>query len=88
MIEMYCRHHHSATGLCEDCSELYDYAEKRILECRYGFEKPACSECPVHCYKPEYRERIRRLMRYSGPRMMLRHPYYAVMHLIDKRKFK
>jgi hypothetical protein len=31
------------------------------------------------------RERIRSVMRYSGPRMLLRHPVLSVWHLLDKR---
>jgi hypothetical protein len=29
------------------------------------------------------RERIREVMRYSGPRMLLSHPLMAIRHLID-----
>jgi hypothetical protein len=26
------------------------------------------------------------MMRYAGPRMMLRHPYLAMMHVVDGRR--
>jgi hypothetical protein len=29
------------------------------------------------------RERVRAVMRYAGPRMLLRHPILAVLHLLD-----
>jgi hypothetical protein len=29
------------------------------------------------------KERVRDVMRYAGPRMLLRHPYLALMHLVD-----
>jgi hypothetical protein len=29
------------------------------------------------------RQRIRAVMRYAGPRMLLRHPGMAIMHLFD-----
>ena len=32
------------------------------------------------------RERVRAVMRYSGPRMLTRHPVLAVAHLADGRK--
>ncbi|NIP33651.1 MAG: hypothetical protein GWN18_01835, partial [Thermoplasmata archaeon] len=32
------------------------------------------------------RERVREVMRYSGPRMLLRHPYLAIAHLRDGRR--
>jgi hypothetical protein len=38
----------------------------------------------VHCYKRRQREQARTIMRYSGPRMMRRHPWLALMHVLDK----
>ena len=32
--------------------------------------KTFCSNCKVHCYKPEMRKKIRAVMRFSGPRMI------------------
>jgi hypothetical protein len=32
------------------------------------------------------RERVREVMRYSGPRMLTRHPVLAVAHLVDGRR--
>lgn len=88
MIGMFCRHNHqSADFLCDECLRLAEYAEKRAQNCRFGNQKPVCARCPVHCYKPEMRENIRKVMRYSGPRMMTRHPYLAIMHFVDKKRF-
>jgi hypothetical protein len=77
----------SATdGLCPDCAELLAYARLRLDKCRYGADKPTCAKCPTHCYKPAMRERVREVMRYSGPRMLKRHPVLAVAHLVDGHK--
>lgn len=46
-------------------------------------EKPICARCPIHCYKPVMRERIREMMRYAGPRMLRRHPILAIRHLLE-----
>lgn len=73
-------------GLCADCAELLAYARRRLEKCRYGAEKPTCAKCTTHCYKPEMRERVRVVMRYSGPRMIREHPVLAVAHLADGRK--
>lgn len=81
MLRMYCRYHHNRDQLCRDCSDLLEYALCRLENCRYGNDKPACSHCPVHCYKPEMRDAIKRVMRFSGPRMMVRHPLLVVRHL-------
>ena len=85
MIALYCRaHHYPPKGqLCADCHALADYAHERIDRCPFGWQKPTCAECPVHCYKPDRREDIRQVMRYAGPRMLLRHPLLAVLHLLD-----
>jgi hypothetical protein len=72
--------------LCTDCVELRQYAFARLEKCRYQDDKPTCAKCPVHCYRPEMREKVRVVMRYSGPRMMLRHPVLAIAHIIDGRR--
>ncbi len=84
MLGIYCRAHHQAeTGLCQDCKELLDYAEKRLKYCPFQEKKTTCGKCSIHCYKPAMREKIRQVMRFSGPRMLLRHPYLALMHTLD-----
>ncbi len=86
MIEMYCAKRHGGDGLCRECSELADYADRRLDLCPYGPDKPTCTNCPIHCYRPEPRERMREVMRFAGPRMFRKHPYLAVMHLIAERR--
>lgn len=84
MIRMYCRNiHNTKTDLCDECRELSQYAEKRVAKCPYGYNKPTCANCTTHCYAPSKRDAIRRVMRYAGPRMLVRHPVLAVMHLVD-----
>jgi len=73
-------------GLCPDCAALLDYARARLARCPYGAQKPTCADCPTHCYKPAMREQMRAVMRYSGPRMLTRHPLLAAAHLIDGRR--
>ena len=82
MIALYCRHHHGVKALCEDCQALAEYCAARLDHCKFGEEKPSCKRCTVHCYKPEMRERIRAVMRYSGPRMILYHPVKAIKHML------
>lgn len=85
MVGIYCSAHHdgSGEGLCTECREFLDYAQTRLQKCPYGEEKPTCANCPVHCYKPAQREHARQIMRYSGPRMLLRHPILAIAHQLD-----
>ena len=64
-----------------------DYAQKRLAGCPYGADKPTCTNCQIHCYGPTQREQTRVVMRYAGPRMLLRHPVLAVAHLLfDSRR--
>jgi len=84
MVKIYCTgHRHTATALCGECRELLEYAEARLRRCRFGAEKPTCANCPVHCYAPAWREKVRAVMRYAGPRMLWKHPYLALMHILD-----
>jgi predicted amidophosphoribosyltransferase len=83
MIAMYCKRNHRDRELCASCLELQNYALKRLANCPFGEDKPTCAKCPVHCYKPEMRERVRAVMRYSGPRMIYTHPVQAINHIID-----
>ncbi len=84
MIAYYCQKKHGfvAGRLCEDCRKLMDYANTRIERCPFTESKTFCSHCEVHCYAPEMRERIREVMRYSGPRMLIRHPLLSVRHAL------
>ena len=89
MIEVYCRKQHKSKGeLCTECKELRDYAILRSEKCPFMETKTFCSNCKVHCYKPEMREKIRQVMRFSGPRMIFYHPVLAVRHVIESRKEK
>ena len=86
MIALYCRLQHRRTGRCPDCEELLQYAEERLRRCPFQDAKPTCADCTVHCYRtaPEMQDRIRRVMRYAGPRMVIFHPLLAVLHQLDR----
>ncbi|MCU7841115.1 MAG: nitrous oxide-stimulated promoter family protein [Candidatus Thiodiazotropha sp. (ex Troendleina suluensis)] len=85
MMVIFCTDHHHTNGvLCGECSQLLDYARRRLDTCPFQEEKPACNHCTVHCYSKDMRERVQQVMRYAGPRMMLRHPILSFYHLLDK----
>lgn len=85
MVGIYCAAHHDGThdDLCNECGKFLDYAEVRLDKCPYGNDKPTCANCPIHCYKPEQRARAREIMRYAGPRMLIRHPLLTIAHKLD-----
>ena len=88
MIALYCRKQHGSRELCPDCRELYDYARNQIDHCPFMETKTFCSNCKIHCYQKAYRERIRQVMRFSGPRMLFVHPILSIRHLIETIKEK
>ena len=86
MVRIYCAGHHDAAGVpCATCAALQRYSHARLDACPYGVDKPTCRECPIHCYRPPEREAMREVMRFAGPRMMLRHPWLSVVHLWKER---
>ena len=86
MIELYCSENHPSNGLCPQCSTLQEYTQQRLEKCPFQEGKTTCAQCPVHCYAPDMREKIRTIMRYSGPRMIYKHPVAAVWHMIDRKR--
>lgn len=85
MIDVYCRGRHGTSGdLCDTCRELLDYAFLRLEKCPFGERKPTCAKCPIHCYQPQRREQVKDVMRYAGPRMLLRHPIFTIRHYLDE----
>lgn len=89
MIALYCRKKHKCKKvLCDDCRSLKKYAEMRIEKCPFMETKTFCSNCKVHCYKAQMREQIRKVMRFSGPRMIIYHPVIAIRHVIESSKEK
>ena len=99
MISLYCYKKHDgfrkgvhrrmgAPILCVECAELDRYARQQIDRCPFMETKTFCSNCRVHCYKPEMREKIKEVMRFSGPRMVFYHPIMALRHVITSKKEK
>jgi predicted amidophosphoribosyltransferase len=85
MISIYCRGHHGKAEkrLCSQCKALAAYAHQRLARCPFQENKTTCANCPVHCYKPDMREKVRGVMRYAGPRMAYQHPLLALFHFVD-----
>lgn len=81
MIRIYCRRKEGNESLCAACSELLAYAHARLEHCPYGVQKHTCRVCSTHCYRPVMREKIRRVMRFSGPRMLFYAPGALLRYL-------
>ena len=87
MITLYCRAHHHRGTRCAQCEELAEYAPDAHGEMPRSWRtKTFCSNCRVHCYDQAHRQRIKEVMRFSGPRMLMHHPLLALSHLIESKK--
>ena len=86
MIAIYCRKKHGGKQLCPECSALDDYARLRSDKCPFMETKIFCSNCKVHCYKKDMREKIREVMRFSCPRMIIHQPIMTIRHKIESKK--
>ena len=51
--------------LCRDCGKLLNHGIAKLLICPYD-PKPMCKKCETHCYAHGYREKIRKIMRFSS----------------------
>lgn len=88
MITIYCHRHHDRNGddLCDECRDLLTYAHQRLDHCPKGNAKSSCRKCEIHCYSKTNREKIRKVMKYVGPRMIFIHPCSAIRHLMTELK--
>lgn len=84
MIRLYCRKKEKNKTLCQDCEELLSYAHARLERCSFGEDKGTCKQCTVHCYKPFMREKMKLVMRFAGPRMLLYAPWETIKHLLRR----
>ena len=82
MIRLYCKKAEGNKDLCPACAELLRYATARLEHCPFGDKKTTCRKCPVHCYRPQMKERMCEVMRWAGPRMIWYHPVAAVKHIM------
>lgn len=57
--------------VCAECGDFLLYAFGRRLRCPLE-EKPSCKHCHVHCFRPGHREKVREIMRFSGPYLIRR----------------
>lgn len=85
MIDLYASAHKDELS---KLFELKEYAYKRIDCCPFMESKTFCSSCKIHCYQAEMRKEIKKVMRYSGPRMLLFHPILTISHALEDLRRK
>ncbi len=45
--------------------------------------KTFCSNCKAPCYSPKMKEKIKQIMKFSGPRMLFHHPLLVISHMLS-----
>lgn len=83
MVEKYYDIHKDEHSEKED---LLAYVEKRLESCPHGDNKPFCSSCKIHCYDEIHRAKIKKVMKYMGPRMIFYTPLQSLRHFLEKFK--
>ena len=86
MIRYFCKAKHRKKQLCGSCSELLRYIATRLNECRLDEKNSSCFMCPDYCYHPDMRKRIKMVMQFSAPHMILFHPVLMLKHLLHLRR--
>jgi len=56
-------------SLCPHCSQLLAYGLTMRLKCPHD-PKPMCKKCQTQCYRGEYKEKMREVMKFSGIHMI------------------
>lgn len=82
IVALYCNKKHKQ-NMCDDCQQLLNYARTRLQKCKFGDQKPRCAKCPVHCYKHDMRTKMKAVMRYTAPRMLIYKPFVYVRHYLN-----
>lgn len=88
MVKLYCKKNHKNGELCDECNEILNYSLKRIDHCKFMETKTFCSNCKSPCYNMEMKEKIKQIMKFSGPRMLFYHPLLVIYHIISGLKNK
>ena len=87
MIRIYCegrcQNETLESGLCQECEELLTYALERLEKCPKVAQKTSCGRCEIPCYREPFKSRIRLVMKYAGPRMVVKHPIKTVKYVMD-----
>ena len=86
MMSIYCKSHHGRKELCNTCTHLLYTAHQKLEKCHWGENKPTCFSCSTHCWSGDDQQKIKEVMRFSGPRMLLYHPIDVIIHLIHQIK--
>ncbi|QOR35411.1 nitrous oxide-stimulated promoter family protein [Clostridium sp. 'deep sea'] len=85
MIQIYCaKHHHPPNDICSECLQLLEYCHLKLDSCPLKQAKPSCGRCTIKCYAKDMQEKIKAVMRFSGPRILFYEPIATIHYFIKK----
>lgn len=84
-VEVYCQGEHALVernffqlpetlgqrSLCQECTDFMQYAITRRMKCPQEKQKPSCKRCRIHCYNKANLEKVKKIMAYSGKKLIL-----------------
>lgn len=74
--------------LCGECAAHIRYAEQRRAYCPKD-PKPFCAHCDTPCYRSQEAAWQRQMMRYAGPRSLLRgYALPGLKHALEGRRWR
>lgn len=86
MIAMYSKGHDKVPfDENKEMQNLYAYCQLKLSKCPFKDKKKFCSNCTIHCYEITRRNQIKKVMKYSGPRMIFKHPILLIKHCLQKK---
>jgi len=84
MIAFYCKKNHlNNYSLCSICNNLLQYSLNKLSNCPFT-NKSVCSNCTLHCYQENYRNEIKKVMRFSCLNYLINHPYNGIKYILKK----
>ena len=79
MVKLYCKKNHKNR-------DVLNYSLNRIDNCKYMETKTFCSNCKAPCYSPKMKEKVKQIMKFSGPRILFHHPLLVISHMLSRFK--
>lgn len=91
MIKIFCKSNHSddntynCNNLCNKCYDMQKYMHYRIDHCK---QNNFCAYCGTKCHPKDKSDYMKKIMRYSGPRIFKKYPIISIKHFIKKLVYK
>lgn len=80
MFDIYIKDHESEKDSMES---LRLYSHNRLENCQNKDKRNFCSSCSIRCFSKNRREDIKRVMKYSGPRLIFYRPLALLRHTFN-----